>query len=59
MEQILQLDIQYFFGYIRKRLTDQMIGIFDDYLQALSEQRLMIRQFDAMKCDEIGEAVQR
>ncbi len=59
MERIFNLDIQYYFGYIEKSLTDKMIGIFDDCLQALSEQHLMIRQFDAMNCDEIGEAVQR
>lgn len=59
MEQIVKLDIQYYFGYINRRYTDQMIEIFDDCLQTLSQQRLIIRQFDAMKCDEIGEAVQR
>ncbi len=59
MERIWKLDIQYYFGYICKSDTDKMIGIFDDCLQALSQQYLMIRQFDAMKCDEIGEAVQR
>ncbi len=59
MERIWKLDIQYYFGYICKSDTDKMIGIFDDCLQALSQQHLMIRQFDAMNCDEIGEAVQR
>ena len=59
MEQIVRLDIQYWFGYINRGYTDQMIEIFDESLQALSQQHLIIRQFDAMNCDEIGEAVQR
>lgn len=59
MEQVVELDIQYWFGYIHKGRTDKMIDIFDECLQALSQQRLIIRQFNAMKCDELGEAVQR
>ena len=59
MEQVLRLDIQYWFGYIEKRYTDRMIEIFDDFLQTQSQQRLMICQFDAKNCDAIGEAVQR
>ena len=55
----MKLDIQYYFGYICKRSTDKMIEIFDDCLQTLSQQYSMITQFDAMNCDEIGEAVQR
>ena len=59
MKQVVRLDIQYWFGYIAKNYTDQMIGIFNDSLRLQSKQRLIIRQFDAMKCNEVGAAVQR
>ena len=59
MEQVVRLDIQYWFGYIQRQYTDKMIEVFDECLQALSQQRLIIQQFNAMECDELGEAVQR
>ena len=59
MEQVARLDIQYWFGYINRQYTDQMIGIFNDSLRMKSKQRLIIRQFDAINADEVGEAVER
>ena len=59
MEHIVRLDIQYWFGYINKEATNKMVDIFDEYLQKLSQQRLIIRQFNAKDCDKLGEAVQR
>ena len=59
MQQVVRLDIQYWFGYINKSLTDQMIGIFSECLKQLSDHRLMIRQFDAIQPSEVGEAVKR
>ena len=59
MQQVVRLDIQYWFGYISKSHTDKMIGIFNECLKELSEHRLMIRQFDAVKPSEVGEAVER
>ena len=59
MEQVMKLDLQYWFGYINKTYTDQMIRIFNDSLRPLSDQRLMIRQFDAMQSSEVGQAVER
>ena len=59
MEEIVRLDIQYWFGYIRKEATNKMVKIFDEYLQNISQQHLIIRQFDAKDCDKLGEAVQR
>ena len=59
MQQVVCLDIQYWFGYINKSLTDQMIGIFNESLKRLSDHRLMIRQFDAIQPSEVGEAVKR
>ncbi len=59
MAQLVRLDIQYWFGYINKSYTDKMIGMFNESLSEQSQQRLIIRQFDAMKCHEIGDAVQR
>ena len=55
----MRLDIQYWFGYINKSYTDQMIKIFNDSLRMKSKQRLIIRQFDAINSDEVGEAVER
>lgn len=59
MQKVVHLDIQYWFGYINKQLTDQMIGIFNESLRRLSHHRLMIRQFDAIQPSEVGEAVKR
>ena len=59
MQQVVRLDIQYWFGYIQKGSTDQMIGIFNDCLKRLSDHRLIIRQFDAVQPNEVGEAVKR
>ena len=59
MQQVVRLDIQYWFGYIDKQYTDQMIGIFNESLKQLSDHRLMIRQFDAVQPSEVGEAVKR
>ena len=59
MAEVVRLDIQYWFGYINKSLTDQMIRIFNESLQRQSDQRLLIRQFDAIKPTEVSEAVHR
>ena len=59
MKQIVELDVQYWFGYVEKKYTDQMIAIFNECLQTLSQQCLIIRQFNAKDCEELGEAVQR
>lgn len=59
MQHVVKLDIHYWFGYIRKTSTDKMISIFNECLKDLSGQRLIIRQFDAVKPDGIGEAVKR
>lgn len=59
MGQVVRLDIQYWFGYINKTTTDQMIRIFNDSLRVQSKQRLLIRQFDAMQSSEVGKAVER
>ena len=59
MQQVVRLDIQYWFGYINKQSTDQMIRIFSECLKQLSDHRLIIRQFDAVQPTEVGEAVKR
>lgn len=59
MAEVVRLDIQYWFGYIRKRNTDKMIDIFNQSLSMQSEQCLIIRQFDAMDCDQVGDEIQR
>ena len=57
MAEVARLDIQYWFGYINKADTDQMIRVFNDSLRVQSKQHLLIRQFDAMQPSEVGEAV--
>ena len=59
MQQVVGLEIQYWFGYINKHLTDKMIGVFNDSLRALSQHRLIIRQFNAIQPSQVGEAVER
>ena len=57
MRKVVRLNIQYWFGYIKKEDTDKMINIFNDSLKRLSDNRLLIRQFDAVESKQIGEAV--
>ncbi len=59
MAEVVKLDLQYWFGYINKQLTDQMIKVFNDSLRKQSDQRLLIRQFDAVQPDEVSQAVHR
>ena len=59
MAEVVRLDIQYWFGYINKSFTDQMIRIFNESLRRQSDQCLLIRQFDAIKPTVISEAIQR
>lgn len=59
MKEVVRLNVDYWFGYIQKALTEKMIGIFNDSLQSLSNQHLMIRQFDAIHPSEVGEAVHK
>lgn len=59
MNQVVTLDIQYCFGYVDKKSTDGMIGTFNDHLKRLSNQRQVIRQFDAIDPDLIEGAVKR
>ena len=53
MTEVRDRNVQYWFGYIKRELTDKMISIFNEYLQRISNQRLLIRQFDAMQPSEI------
>ena len=59
MKEVERFNVDYWFGYIKKANTDKMIGIFNDSLRMLSDQRLMIRQFDAVQPSEVGEAVHK
>ncbi len=59
MAEVVRLDLQYWFGYINKTTTDKMIGIFNESLRRQSDQRLLIRQFDAVQPAEVSQAVHR
>ena len=59
MAEVCRNEVQYWFGYIRKDLTDKMIEIFNNCLQLISNQRFLIRQFDATKPLELGASVHR
>ena len=59
MQEVVRLDIQYWFGYINKDYTDKMVRIFNDTLQSLSDHRLMIRQFNIKDPQEITDAIIR
>lgn len=59
MRRVVQNEVQYWFGYINKTYTDKMISMFNDSLRRLSEQRMLIRQFDAVQPSEVGQAVHR
>ena len=59
MQKVAQNQVQYWFGYIKKEYTDKMISVFNESLRRLSNQCLMIRQFDAMQPQEVGTAVHK
>ncbi len=59
MAEVVRLDLQYWFGYINKAYTDKMISVFNESLCRQSDQRLLIRQFDAVQPAEVSEAVHR
>ncbi len=57
MEEVAKREVQYWFGYIQKSSTDKMIGVFNQSLRRLSNNRLMIRQFEALQPQEVREGV--
>ena len=57
MAEVVRLDIQYFFGYINKDLTDKMIDVFNNSLQRQSSRRLMICKVEATKPEQIIDTV--
>ena len=59
MKEVANNDVQYWFGYIDPSITDQMINVFNESLQQLSDRRLLIRQISAKEPKEMGEAVNR
>ena len=59
MTKVRDHEVQYWFGYINREYTDKMISVFNEYLQRISNQRLLIRQFDAMQPSEIRDSVRR
>lgn len=59
MAEVVRLDIQYWFAYISRSSTDKMIDIFNESLKSQSSQRLIIRQVDATKPDELTSAVHK
>lgn len=59
MGRVRDHEVQYWFGYINRASTDQMISIFNECLQRISNQRLLIRQFDAMQPTEVRASIHR
>ncbi|XP_019852957.1 PREDICTED: alpha-protein kinase vwkA-like [Amphimedon queenslandica] len=59
MAKVVHHDIQYWFAYINRSNTDKMIDIFNESLKSQSSQRLIIRQVDATKPDELTSAVHK
>ena len=59
MAKVRDREVDYWFGYINRAHTDQMISIFNECLQRISNQRFLIRQFDAMQPTEVRASVHR
>jgi hypothetical protein len=59
MAKLASNHIQYWFGYINKGYTDKMISIFNESLRHASRQQLLIRQFEAIKPNEVADAVHK
>ena len=57
MQEVAQNQVQYWFGYIKKEYTDKMISVFNESLCFLSDQHLIIRQFEAKDPNEMAAAV--
>lgn len=47
MNQVIRHEVIYWFGWINRSYTDKMIDEFNDALMRLSDNQLMIQQFDA------------
>ena len=59
MARVRDREIDYWFGYINRQNTDTMISVFNECLQHISNQRFLIRQFDAMQPTEVRESIHR
>ena len=59
MAKVRDQEVDYWFGYINRGYTDKMISVFNDCLQRISNQRFLIRQFDAMQPTEVRASVHR
>lgn len=59
MQQVVDHDIQYWFGFIDAGTTNKMISVFNESLQQLSNRRLIIRQIEAREPKVMGDAVNR
>ena len=59
MSEVVRLDIQYWFGFIQRGNTDKMIDVFNDSLKSKSDHRLIIRQFEAVQYQQLGDAVHK
>ncbi len=57
MLEIKRKGIHYWFGFIRKEKTDQMIKMFNDTLRDISDNKMMIEQFDARDREFLVDAV--
>jgi hypothetical protein len=53
MRKVMEMSIDYWFGYIDHEHTDKMVTVFNESLMALTKKRMVIRQFDAMKEDKM------
>ena len=59
MKEVVEKNIQYWFGYIDSSMTDKMIQVFNESLQQLSQRRLLICQVEAIDPQGMGDAVNK
>ena len=59
MKQLVDKQIAYHFGYIKKPWTSAMIKAFNSSLLAQSDRRLSIQQFDTRQTSDLTENVFR
>ena len=57
MNEVKKHKLHYWFGYINKSHTDKMIQVFNEALQSVSDNKMMIEQFDARQTEEMMDAV--
>jgi len=57
MSELVRREIQYWFGHIRKKRTKKMVEVFNQSWMQLSQQTMIVNEFEAHNPEKVTEAV--